>query len=646
MIMSNYFKTGLLVAGLCMANWAFAQNVIEKEEHAQLIKEALGVEFLVSPLENNEVASEEYLKTPYRPTEVTTQNQLQAPIYRYQYIYDREGKNLGATGPCMVRIHQKWNSKNNAYVNDARFKAVMDENGDMYRYYNDRGNSNEWENSYRFVATYDNNHNQLTASQEFWSVDEWVSKLRWTNEYDANGRITTQTYENRASADAAWIKGLRVSWTYDENGYETSRTYEQFKKGKYEPDTKNVFTRDERGNQLTRTQQQYGVNVVQQTYTYDDNNNVLTAIEERWNKKDNFWFAIRNTSYVYNSDHKVASGLELMSNDSLPLAETTWKNYAKMEMLYFGPGNANERKTTSLYNNETEKWQDYKRTITQYNKKGNALVWAEDTYDVITNIWTTMNREMNTYDANFNLTEYKFQTYAGMDKGEDGTPFVVSSLITYEYDENNNALTTSAFKKQEKEFVKLPYNNMVHAWACPEFDSWFATATSYLNLNDYVVPTGVSFAADNATVKIGESIRLQASVAPQDASNKEVHWESLNEEIARVDVDGEVTGVSEGTATIQATTLEGLLKATCQVTVNSGASIDEYSLTYQVSYQNNEIQVSGESIMGVRVYDMNGRVMMNNNSNNIIPTDSWNKGVYFVEVVQGDRIRMNKVVVY
>ena len=84
-----------------------------------------------------------------------------------------------------------------------------------------------------------------------------------------------------------------------------------------------------------------------------------------------------------------------------------------------------------------------------------------------------------------------------------------------------------------------------------------------------VEPTPVaSVVLDQAelTLTVEETATLVATVLPEDATDKSVTWTSDNEEVATV-VDGVVTAVSAGTATITVTTVDGNLTATCEVTV-------------------------------------------------------------------------------
>ena len=85
-----------------------------------------------------------------------------------------------------------------------------------------------------------------------------------------------------------------------------------------------------------------------------------------------------------------------------------------------------------------------------------------------------------------------------------------------------------------------------------------------------VVPvTGVSLDRDSLALGVGEIVRLTASVVPSNATNREVTWSSSNSSVAKVDPNGNVTGVSAGKADISVVTSDGGYKATCAVTVES-----------------------------------------------------------------------------
>ena len=78
----------------------------------------------------------------------------------------------------------------------------------------------------------------------------------------------------------------------------------------------------------------------------------------------------------------------------------------------------------------------------------------------------------------------------------------------------------------------------------------------------------VSLDKTSLTLTEGGTETLTATITPDNATNKAVMWSSDNESVATV-VDGIVTAVAPGTATITVTTVDGGYYDTCQVTVTA-----------------------------------------------------------------------------
>ena len=89
-----------------------------------------------------------------------------------------------------------------------------------------------------------------------------------------------------------------------------------------------------------------------------------------------------------------------------------------------------------------------------------------------------------------------------------------------------------------------------------------------------VAVTGVSVSPTEATIKVYESKQLTATVAPAEATEKEVTWSSSDDAVATVTSTGLVKGVSEGTATITVTTKDGGFTADCDITVSGEMEFD------------------------------------------------------------------------
>ena len=78
----------------------------------------------------------------------------------------------------------------------------------------------------------------------------------------------------------------------------------------------------------------------------------------------------------------------------------------------------------------------------------------------------------------------------------------------------------------------------------------------------------VTLDKSDAGLTIGETLQLAATVTPSDATNKNVRWSSTNTAVATVSASGLVTGISEGTTQIYATSVSNAqCYAICNITV-------------------------------------------------------------------------------
>jgi hypothetical protein len=69
-------------------------------------------------------------------------------------------------------------------------------------------------------------------------------------------------------------------------------------------------------------------------------------------------------------------------------------------------------------------------------------------------------------------------------------------------------------------------------------------------------------------ISSGESVKLNLTISPSNASNWESKWTSSNESVARVSSDGIVTGLSSGSTIITVTSARGERTASCQIIVD------------------------------------------------------------------------------
>ena len=103
--------------------------------------------------------------------------------------------------------------------------------------------------------------------------------------------------------------------------------------------------------------------------------------------------------------------------------------------------------------------------------------------------------------------------------------------------------------------------------------------------------TGVQLAPSSASLEVGGTVTLTATVLPSDATNKSVAWTSSNRSVATVDGNGKVTAVAAGEAVITVVTSDGGFTASSTITVTSSTpepvavesvSLDQTDLTLNV----------------------------------------------------------------
>lgn len=83
-----------------------------------------------------------------------------------------------------------------------------------------------------------------------------------------------------------------------------------------------------------------------------------------------------------------------------------------------------------------------------------------------------------------------------------------------------------------------------------------------------VLVTSVTLSETSATLIVGDTFQLEATVSPEDATDTSLTWTSSKPSVATVDANGLVTAVAEGKVTITAKANDGSgKKATCTITV-------------------------------------------------------------------------------
>ena len=119
---------------------------------------------------------------------------------------------------------------------------------------------------------------------------------------------------------------------------------------------------------------------------------------------------------------------------------------------------------------------------------------------------------------------------------------------------------------------------------CTANDGTDAFAQCKITVKKSFVPaTSVTLNKTNASMEVGNSLKLTATITPANATYKNIIWVSSDEDVAEVS-NGTVTAVGPGNATITAISGDGNARAKCTVTVTYGT----YMLTDGTEYTGEE----------------------------------------------------------
>ncbi len=107
------------------------------------------------------------------------------------------------------------------------------------------------------------------------------------------------------------------------------------------------------------------------------------------------------------------------------------------------------------------------------------------------------------------------------------------------------------------------------------------TASCLVTVTDYHAESVAISPTSDINLDKGKSVRLTATVSPDNAVNKNVTWESSDGNVATVSQDGEVTAVGGGEAVITVKTVDGGKTASVKVFVKvpcEGVTLSESSV--------------------------------------------------------------------
>lgn len=170
-----------------------------------------------------------------------------------------------------------------------------------------------------------------------------------------------------------------------------------------------------------------------------------------------------------------------------------------------------------------------------------------------------------------------------------------------------------------------------------------------------ILVDGITLNESEAELTVGEKLQLEATITPDNATDKSVTWSSTNEAVAVVSESGLVTAVGSGTCQVKATANDGSGKsASCLVTVEKNNKLTVTDMTQCSGGRGllNVLLTDEETIMGfqfdlelpngVTVAEKDGNLLAQLTGNAVnthdISSNKVGEGLYrFVVTPQGTR---------
>lgn len=161
------------------------------------------------------------------------------------------------------------------------------------------------------------------------------------------------------------------------------------------------------------------------------------------------------------------------------------------------------------------------------------------------------------------------------------SPAATNPIIVYVEGNENTATTITGLLANTLYYLDI-YVEKNGQWYTDVIDDYFTVTTG--EGTTPIPVTGVNIEGKRI-VYVGSTMQLSATIKPEQASNKAVTWTSSNTSVAKIDANGLVTGLKQGSADITVTTKDGGLTCTHNIFVdlpepdNFSADVDGTTVT-------------------------------------------------------------------
>ena len=203
----------------------------------------------------------------------------------------------------------------------------------------------------------------------------------------------------------------------------------------------------------------------------------------------------------------------------------------------------------------------------------NGVVTAVSAGEAIITVTTEDGAKTATCKVTVNASQTVPVTGVTLDKAELTLEKGSTGTLKATVEPQNATNNTVTWSSSNPEFATVD-NGVVTAVSAGEAtitvttEDGGKTATCKVTVTPKTVPVSSIQVQGAASIYVGDTAKLTATITPDGASNKAVTWDSQNKDIATVDQQGNVKALKAGTATITATAQDGSgISGSCVVTV-------------------------------------------------------------------------------
>ncbi len=161
--------------------------------------------------------------------------------------------------------------------------------------------------------------------------------------------------------------------------------------------------------------------------------------------------------------------------------------------------------------------------------------------------------------------------------------------------------------------------------------------------------TGITMNSTVINLNVGDTQKLEATIKPENANNKNITWSSNNEDVAVINASGVVIAISPGTSVITATTEDGNFKDICVVTVKENATaINELADAKFTLYPNPVSDIlnieANINDMQIEIINIYGQIVLKTRNTTQIDVSNLATGNYIVKIYNAKSVSNIKII--